>query len=149
MPLTTARLTAIAGISRDALNKMMAPDRGGLRTEISYTIPGAARVFSRPAGLEVAFLAALGRVGMSAAKARPLSYTWVEKAEAGVLSDYWAWNPGRGDQGDAQLEFSETIPHPDLAFMLSDAGADDAGRPAAAVVLIDRGEIVRRIDEAL
>ena len=47
MPLTTARLTAIAGISRDALNKIMAPERGGLRSPIAYTIPGATRIFSR------------------------------------------------------------------------------------------------------
>jgi hypothetical protein len=147
MPLTTARLTALAGISRDALNKIMAPERGGLRTEIPYTIPGAARIFSRETGLEVAFIAALGRVGMAATEARRLSYTWVEKALAGQLSDYWAWNPGRGAAG--QIEFDQVIPHPDLAFMLGDSGPDEPGRPAAAVVVIDRGEIVRRIDEAL
>jgi hypothetical protein len=149
MPLTTARLTAIAGISRDALNKIMAPERGGLRTPVSYTIPGAARIFSRETGLEVAFIAALGRVGMAAAEARKISYTWVGKALQGELADYWAWNPGQGDSEGAQLEFAQAIPHADLAFMLADSGPDDPGRPAAAVVLIDRGEIVRRVDEAL
>jgi hypothetical protein len=33
--------------------------------------------------------------------------------------------------------------------MLADASPDHPGRPAASLVLIDRGEIVRRIDEAL
>ena len=149
MPLTTARLTAIAGVSRDALNKIMAPDRGGLRTAVAYTIPGAARIFSRDTGLEVAFIAALTRVGMTAAAARNLSYTWVGKAQAGDLADYWAWNPGQGVAEGAQLEFTQAIPHGDLAFMLADSGPDDPGRPAASVVVIDRGEIVRRIDEAM
>ena len=149
MPLTTARLTAIAGVSRDALNKIMAPERGGLRTPVPYTIPGAARVFTRETGLEVAFIVALVRVGMAAAEARKLSYTWVGKALAGELADYWAWNPGRGPAEGAQLEFAQAIPHADLAFMLADSGPDDPGRPAASLVLVDRGEIVRRIDEAL
>ena len=149
MPLTTTRLTAIAGVSRDALNKIMASERGGLGTEIPYTIPGAARTFTRDNGLEVAFIAALGRVGMTSAEARKLSYTWVERSRAGQLATYWAWNPGARDPDACQLEFGEAIPHPDLAFMLADSGPDDPGQPAAAVVVIDRGEIVRRIEAAL
>ena len=97
----------------------------------------------------MAFVAALGRVGMAASDARRISYTWVERERAGQLASYWAWNPAGAGTGACQLEFGEVIPHADLAFMLADSGPDDPGRPAASIVLIDRGEIVRRIDEAL
>lgn len=152
MSLTTARLCAIAGVSRDALNKIMDPDRGGLASPIPPTQPGAARLFTRENGLEVAFIAALGRAGMVSYTARAFAAAWVEKAAACRLERYWTWNP-RDDQGlgaaHLQLEYTDPIPYPDLAFMLADSGPEEPSRPAAELVTVDRMEIVRHVDACL
>ena len=152
MPLTTARLCAVAGISRDALNKIMDPQRGGLRTPIPAPESGAARLFSRSAGLEVAFVVALGQAGMLSLAARALAAEWVEKASVGRLERYWTWNPRAGATsggGPAHLEYTDPIPYPDLAFMLADGEPGASLGCAAALVTRDRHEIVRRIDSCL
>jgi hypothetical protein len=152
MTLTTARLCAVAAISRDALNKIMDPDRGGLRTAIPPTAPGAARGFTRENGLEVAFIAALGRAGVVSRGARAFAAEWVAKAAAGRLERYWTCNPGaaRGlEAAAAHLEYTEPIPYPDLAFMLADGGPGEPRASAAGLVTIDRHELVRRVDACL
>ena len=152
MTLTTARLIAIAGTTRDALNKIMDPARGGLRTPVPATLPGVARTFSRENGLEVAFIVALGRVGIPSVLARHFAYAWVEKDRVEQLAPYWAWNPRTDASADpelSQLEFSQDIPFVDLAFMLADSGPSETALPAASLVAIDRAEIVRRIAAAI
>jgi hypothetical protein len=152
MTLTTARLCAVAAITRDALNKIMDADRGGLRSAIPPAAPGAARLFTRETGLEVAFIAALGRAGVASRLARDFAAEWVAKAAAGRLERYWTYNPGGGGERDASvahLEYTEPIPYPDLAFMLADSGPEDAHAPAAGLVTLDRQELVRRVDACL
>jgi len=152
MTLITARLTELAGTTRDALNKIMDPERGGLRTAVPATNPGVPRTFTRENGLEIAFIVALGHVGIPSALARRFAYAWVEKERAEQLAPYWAWNPRAGPDADpalCQLEFSQDIPFVDLAFMLADSGPEEPAAPAASLVTIDRAEIVRRISAAV
>jgi hypothetical protein len=145
-------MTAIAGTTRDALNKIMDPARGGLRTPVPAAPPGTPRIFSRENGLEIVFILALGNVGMPSSLARRFAYAWVERVQSSQLTPYWAWNPrasARFGPEACQLEFADPIPFQDLAFMLSDGGPGEFDQPAATLVVIDRKELVTRVDAAV
>lgn len=139
----------VSGSTRDAVNKLM--ERVGLSTPVPEAAPGVAREFSRANVLEISFRVALMRGGVSAAEAAALAAEWVAKESAGKLAAYWAANPrdvfGHGLRG-CTLDFSagETTAA-DLAALLPDSPMDQS-EPAATLVVINRAEIVRRVDAA-
>lgn len=143
---STASLLRIAGTTRDVLNKI----RPVMQTAVPSTTPGVAREWTRENVLEVAFIIALSRLGLSYEDTKRLVYFWVVEASEGRLAAWWFANPsnvfGHGLGGSTLLSGKGEMTVVELAFMLSDSPVDQS-KPAASLLVVNRGEIVRRVDE--
>jgi hypothetical protein len=129
--------------------------------ELPPSRQGSERVFGagdREILLRVAFMKVLVNSGFSVGEASIVAKGWAEKALTGDLPPFIAFNPRRPE--DRRLEYTKPISV--AAFFETDAFSDDVGGdhldgakgmtpilPASAIVIINRGEIVSRIDAAL
>jgi hypothetical protein len=153
---TMAKVAAASGLSRDTINKWM--ERRVLSTPISATTNGVARIFTRENALEIAFTGALARTGTDPELGAAMARAWIEEEKLGRLPRYWAMNPLLPSRSVFRdLSFEGDMSVGGLAMSLSDEEegeqvASDAGPDqtppalASALVVIDRSEIVRRID---
>jgi hypothetical protein len=148
--VTMADIYSVAHTTRDAVNRLNA--RGVLPTELEPMRQGVARSPTRENALAIVFHAAAIRGGVPAPFAAQLVKGWIAEEAAGTLVPLWAWNPKDDPSqgvnfGDASLGFR------DFAIALADdvpGGYAGVGRretiPATEIVVIDRGELARRVD---
>jgi DNA-binding transcriptional MerR regulator len=122
---------------------------------------GSERVFraaDREILLRLAFMKTLINVGFSAGDASIVAKGWADKALKGDLRPFFACNPRRPET--SRLEYTKSISV--AAFFETDAFPDHVGGdhiegtksvspilPASAIVIVNRAEIVGRIDAAL
>jgi DNA-binding transcriptional ArsR family regulator len=161
MLATLTQVLGIANWSRDDFNNWKR--RADFWTDMPPTTPGVAQELSRENALEVAFLAAVAEVGADPYYGTRLEVLrWLREEKSGKLTPAWAANPQaarakalKGGQpiGQGFRNFAEANVGK-LALNLRDeptqiprqGKAGHETKPATVLVLIDRAEIVRRID---
>jgi hypothetical protein len=154
--LTLSNICAIASCTPDDVNNWMR--RNVLRSPIPPTRKGATRIYSRENALEIAFVSALIRGGLAPSSASILAEGWIEKHAQGTLGRYFIFNPNSyEDWAPFETDRAETTLAAAALFLSDDTGHlvtsrvldldEEAPRPAAEFYVIDRAEIVRRVDE--
>lgn len=110
--------------------------RGGFASTFRPTTPGKARVMSRANALELAFLSAFVKSGVRFSTALAYAAAYLRQDKAGAVREWIYFDVTLGAE---HAEGSNTL---DAALL-----ADLAGKSIPpALVIIQTGEIVRRID---
>lgn len=156
--LKMSKLVAVAESSRDTVNKW--DENGLLSIPLPETQPGVTRYFPRENALEITFRAAAMQCGMNSSEASTVVKHWLALEKAGKLPVFWSFNPSLGFVSGTDvngLGFSSgAISVRDL--MVTDADdiptgyavePHNAHKPASKIFIVNLGELVRRIDEAL
>lgn len=158
MAPTLTDVLTIAECSRDDFNNWKR--RGAFTTTLPEATPGVSQELSRKTALELAFLSALAAAGFEPMEVRRETARWLKEESAGTLAPAWAANPNSRRRGKPAVQLGmgfgdfATANVDGLSVMLADEieggyrdGPKGEHRPATVLVLIDRAEIVRRIDE--
>jgi hypothetical protein len=154
MAPTLSEVLSVVECTRDDFNNWKRRDI--LATRLPNSRAGVAQEISRKTALEMAFLSALISGGFDTASAAAEVAKWLREEASGKLAAGWAGNPRRPGADNLGLAFGglEKLTFFDLAAALSDD--DDTGyvggsrggefAPATMLVIIDRAEIVKRVD---
>lgn len=155
MAPTLSEVLSVVECTRDDFNNWKRRDI--LSTRLPNSRAGVAQEVSRKTALELAFLSALTSGGFDIATAVIETANWLREETAGKLAPRWAGNPRH--PGGNTIGFSFEVLNDralsNLAVALSDdepvgySGEAKVGKsvPATMLVIIDRGEIVRKIDQ--
>lgn len=162
MTATLTQVLSIANWSRDDFNNWKR--RAGFWTYMPETTPGVAQELSRESALEIAFLAAVAEVGANPYYGTRLEVKrWLLEEKSGKFPPAWAANPqaarvkalkggqpiGQGFRNFAEANVGKlalTLPD-EPAWLPTQGKAVRESKPATVLVLVNRAEIVRRIDE--
>ncbi|MBB5051541.1 hypothetical protein HNQ36_001495 [Afipia massiliensis] len=133
---SASELSELVGArSKDIDNWLQRPE---LLTRFKSTRTGARRSVSRLNVIELAFLAAFVRTGIKASTAVKLASDFAVRANRKELSDWLVFEPGEDPSGAGTLDH---LPSTETLTLRT-----ATARPPI-VVLINVGEMVRRIDE--
>jgi hypothetical protein len=157
MPPTLAQIIELAGCTRDDFNNWKR--RKVLITKMPKSHQGIPLELGKRNALEVAFMAALTSVGFDPYASMPEVARWLNEIGGDKFASLWVANPraakppgsplGRGF-GNPKTSFDHLKLESGLADEDSPAGWHGDSvvepKPATTLVMIDRAEIVRRID---
>ena len=162
MSPTLSEVLPIAKCSRDDFQNWRRRD--GFSTELPPTKAGVAQELTRENALELSFVSVLTSAGYEPAEAKREAARWVKEEAQGTLAQAWATNPlsarrlpgriagvrkaadRRSLSADAINSLWIDLPDQIESGWVGEADKNEAQR-ATALVLIDRAEIVRRVDQ--
>ena len=165
MAISLKNLLQINGTDRDTVNNTMrriaagaaslaaefGADEGEVLAARKVGGPGRPRLFDRSGALFTSFVLSLTRAGFGVVQAGFLASEWVvQERELGAkFPAFWFANPrdvyGRGLEGCWLASDNGGATLAEAGLLLSDDPLNKTD-PAATLVVINRGELVRRVD---